>query len=1150
VPLLKRLTFSDAKDVNQCPRIQEPQDRAKRALRPTIGPLIREGSEVDTLAAAVEPAIRYPLSAEQDQFWRAEQQHPRSSALRIVARLRIDGDYSDETFEKTWQYLVARHAALRTRIEHNEGKPIQVVEPQTDFSVVFVDLRALAQSAAESDAEQIAGEQASLPFDLGVAPLLRVCRIAMNDQRSTVVIAAHRIICDERSLEILAREMSVIAAAFERGEAVALADPPTTYARTCEVQPDHLGEMSSPMDVASLRKSLRDFKQLELAADRPRSAMHKLNTAIVSRLIEPSRADALMELALDAACSFECVLLAAILTLLHRYSGETDIGIGMEVSSRDDAQFDEIVGCFVATVPLRVDVSADPSFKQLLERARAAMAGTSSLRRIPLDGLTDISVNVGFDRKSVSNAVHPEAAAVLVAPPSTGSRFDLNFRMTEAAGTWCLACEYNTDLYDSATAADLLDRLDFLLGSVLENPELSLSRLPILTGAERHELVVDLNQTQAAYPSDRIVPDLFSAQALRTPNAVAVICGDEQLTYAELDAASNRLARELMRRDLGPGKRIGILLERSADLVVALLAVFKAGSAYVPLDPGYPTERLAFIVDDTRLAGVISTSSMRGCVQADLLFLQLDTQAREIAANSGGPLETRAGPNDLAYMIYTSGSTGKPKGVQIEHRALVNVLYAMWKSPGITATDVLVATTTISFDVAAVDMFLPLIVGARLVIALTSEAADGNELLRLLRRSDATIMQAAHITWQLLLEAGWTGNPALKILCGGEPLSRNLADTLLACGGELWNMYGPTETTVCCSALRVQPGTGPVLLGPPIANTQFYVLDAHGELVPPGVAGELHIGGDGVARGYFDRDDLTRERFVPDRFRGIAGAKLYRTGDIVRRRGCATLEFIGRRDQQIKLRGFRIELGEIEATLQQQPHVLEAAAVIREGLTGEKAIWAFVVPAADARDPANTFIADLRFGVSKSLPYYMVPSRIVALDSLPRTPNGKVDRRALQKPIDVGAPKLGKPSWTLSQTNDERERSLSVDPTGLATPEGVLPSTDDFSAPRTPTELLLAQIWAETLRLEHVSRSDQLFALGADSLQIFRIVARAKKRGLHLTAKALHLHPTIAALASYLDETLRGARDDAAVPGGTVLRASASHVDAVPNRGA
>jgi amino acid adenylation domain-containing protein len=543
---------------------------------------------------------------------------------------------------------------------------------------------------------------------------------------------------------------------------------------------------------------------------------------------------------------------------------------------------------------------------------------------------------------------------------------------------------------------------------------------------------------------------------------VAVASAGAELTYGELERSSNRLARRLLALGVARESIVGVCLDRGCEMLVALLAVAKAGGAWLPLDPAFPAERLAFMVEDAQAAVVVTETALAESVPAGnaaLLFLDADPA---LDGEDDGPLEPAGSPDDLAYVIYTSGSTGKPKGVEIEHRSVVNFLTSMREEPGLSADEVLVSVTTLSFDIAVLELFLPLVAGARVVLADRDTAMDGRALAALLERSRATVMQATPTTWRLLAASGWAGSPGLRMLCGGEALPRDLAETLLGRGRELWNLYGPTETTIWSAVERVEPGEGPVPIGRPIANTSLYVVDAAGELAPLGVLGELCIGGAGVARGYRGRADLTAERFAADPFAG--GGLVYRTGDVARLRPDGRVEFFGRADAQVKIRGFRVELGEIEQRLLEHPAVREAVCIVREDVPGDQRIAAYLVAAADA-PPAD----DLRRTLARQLPDYMLPSAFVVLDALPLTPNRKVDRKALPAP-DAGRP------------DGARE----------------------YAAPTTPTEQAIAAIWQDLLRVEGVGLDDNFFDLGGHSLLAVECVARVESElGLRVAPREM-----------------------------------------------
>jgi amino acid adenylation domain-containing protein len=575
-------------------------------------------------------------------------------------------------------------------------------------------------------------------------------------------------------------------------------------------------------------------------------------------------------------------------------------------------------------------------------------------------------------------------------------------------------------------------------------------------------------------PRGWTLAELFEWQVERTPHACALVCGARSLSFRELDAAANRLARELIAQGLAPHTRIVVALDRSVELVIALLAVLKAGSTYVPLDPIYPAQRLLHVVANAQPAAILTRAALQ-LQLADSAIEQLcmDGLAARVAAHAGDALQNPADVEAAAYVIYTSGSTGVPKGVAVPHRAVSNFLRSMRRQPGITVSDTLLAVTTICFDIHVLEIFLPLVSGARLVVAAAEESRDGAALLRALQRHEVTLLQATPMTWQLLLEAGWCGTPRLKMLCGGEAMPRTLAEQLLACGGELWNMYGPTETTVWSSALQVASGEGPVLLGPPIANTQFHVLDAQLQPVPAGEVGELFIGGDGVALGYFAADELTAQRFLPNPFTACSRALLYRTGDLVRTRG-QCLEYLGRADDQVKLHGFRIELGEIEHTLLRHPAVIQAVATVRAAASGAATLCAYVV--LRNAESGDAVLAELHASCETHLPHYMQPHCITVLASLPRTPNGKIDRRALP------APAVSVPS----------------------------PAVAAESAAHRSTQKRLTTLWQAVLGVAHVDPAANFFALGGHSVLAARLLRQVEAEfGVRLALAALLAAPTL-----------------------------------------
>jgi amino acid adenylation domain-containing protein len=645
--------------------------------------------------------------------------------------------------------------------------------------------------------------------------------------------------------------------------------------------------------------------------------------------------------------------------------------------------------------------------------------------------------------------------------------------------------EYNTDLFDATTIERMAGHFHTLLEGIVTNLEQRIGTLPLLTEPERHQLLVAWNATQTEYPRDLCVHQRFEAQAARTPDRVAVVFEGQRLTYRELNQRANQLAHHLQSLGVGPDVLVGIYVERSLEMVVGILGILKAGGAYLPLDPAYPKERLAFMLEDTQAPVLLTQERLLGELpehRAAVVCLDADREvtAQQSVENPSSGVTS----GHLAYVIYTSGSTGRPKGVKIEHRSVVNTLEAMHRESGLTDADTLLSMTTLSFDISVPELFLPLVVGARVVIVSRTVAADGEQLARALVETGSTVMQGTPASWTLLLSAGWEGSDRLRALCGGEALPQGLAAQLVERMRSLWNLYGPTETTVWSTVYRVSSVDGPISIGRPIANTQIYLLDDHGRPAPIGVPGELYIGGDGVAQGYLNRPGLTAEKFIPDPFGEQPGARLYKTGDLARYLPDGNIQFLGRLDHQVKIRGFRIELGEIEAMLGQHPAMRETVVLAREDEPGDKRLVAYIVP---DQEPVPT-MEELQGYLRAKLPEYMVPSAFVFLDGMPLMPNGKVDRQALPAP--------------------ERKR-----------PE--LESA--FAPPRTPTEELLAGVWTQVLGIEQVGIYDNFFELGGHSLLATRVVSRVRDAfQMELPLRCIFEAPTVAELSRVIKEVSAG----------------------------
>jgi len=787
------------------------------------------------------------------------------------------------------------------------------------------------------------------------------------------------------------------------------------------------------------------------------------------------------------------VLLAAWNVFLSRYSGQEEILVGAPIQNRMIPESEGLIGPFVNTVVLRCDVSRDATFRELLDQVRETSIDAFSRQEVPVELLIERLMHerstshtplfqAMFSHQQIMRRPDHFADLALsqVHLNPAASAVDLTFAVMEDVDHVRAVMHYSTDLYDAASARRFCGHLIRLLESIVEDADQQVGALAMLADDELEDIQRWGRGPALDLPGGACLHTLIADRARANPDAVALVGEDgASLTYAQMEAASGRLAGILRGRGVGPGAVVGVSLPRTPELVVALLAILEAGAAYLPLDPDHPDERLSFIARDAGMSTLVTRSDVAihwSDGKSPVILLDDLRQPPTLPdAGAAGSAES----HDVAYLIYTSGSTGRPKGVEVTHENAVNFLLSMVELPGLSLSDVMVAVTTLSFDIAVLELFAPLVAGGTVVVASGDTCADGVELRSLMERVKPTVMQATPATWRMLLDAGWEGDDALKVLVGGEALPAPLAGKLAASCGEVWNMYGPTETTVWSTCWRVPRAEAPIRIGAPIANTTVYVLDESLERVPVGVNGELYIGGLGVARGYRNRPDLTAERFLPDPFSARPGARMYRTGDLVRFHRDGTLEYVRRLDDQVKVRGFRIELGEIEAVLRGHEAVAEGFVRAFEPGTPNARLVAYIV----VERGASLTGSEIRRYLARQLPRYMVPGFVVELDEVPRTPNRKVDRNALPDPLTSG-------------TDDVRA----------------------FEAPTTEFENMIARVWKDVLEVERVGRHDNFFELGGHSLLSLRAVSAIEDlTGLRLDPRAFFFQ-TVEQLGTQLEE--------------------------------
>ncbi|MEV0401886.1 amino acid adenylation domain-containing protein [Actinoallomurus sp. NPDC050550] len=1043
--------------------LAERLDETRRGARPAL--------------VAVPRPERVPLSFAQRRLWFLDQFEGRGATYTMPLALRLTGDLDVDALRAALTDVVDRHEVLRTVYPQVDGEPWQMVldDPHPELRVIET-----------GDVAAALAEDAAYGFDLASEIPVRAHLYATGPGEHVLLVVLHHIAADGWSFAPLARDLICAYAARAEGRPPGWEPLPVQYADYALWQPDALGSEDDPgsliaCQVAYWRATLDGLPdQLDLPADRPRPAQASYEGGQVPVEIDAELRAGLAALARREQCSVFMVVHAALATLLTRLGAGTDIPIGTPIAGRTDQAVDDLVGMFVNTLVLRTGLSGNPTFRELIARVREADLAAYQHQDLPFEHLVEIlnpprstarhplfQVMLAFQNNPRAHLTLPGLTAEPLHLHAGTAKFDLHFVLgDELSGV----LEYATDLFDRETAETIAARFVRLLRAVVANPDARVGDIDVLDAQERHRVLEAWNATDRPFPEVTPV-ELFEAQVARTPDAPALVAGTladpdtaVTFTYARLNDEAHRLARHLIEEHgAGPERLIALALPRTAELVVAVLAVHKAGAAYLPIDTRFPADRIAMMVDDARPVAAVTCETTAHVLPAGLPQVRLPLRLDD---SSAPRCPRRTLPEHPAYVIYTSGSTGRPKGVVVPHGTVTNLLDSMAERVPLTSEDTLVAVTTVGFDISVVEIYLPLLAGARIRLAREEEVADPVRLDRII--ADATVMQATPTLWQELIDL--PGLDGLRVLVGGEALPAGLAQALLNRGCPVLNLYGPTETTIWSTYAPIDAAKAArPPIGRPLGNTRVYVLDAALRPVPPGVPGELYIAGAGLARGYLGRPDLTAERFVADPY---GPGRMYRTGDLARHLPDGRIEYLGRVDHQVKVRGFRIELGEIEAVLTAHDSVSQAVAVVREDRPGDRRVTAYVVGAVDA--------GELRKSAGQSLPDYMVPSAIVTLDALPLTPNGKVDRRALPVP-DITASSRG---------------------------------------PRTPVEEVLCGVFAEVLGTVSVGVDDGFFDLGGDSLLATRVVARVRSvLGVELPVRALFETPTVAGLA----EAVRGA---------------------------
>jgi aspartate racemase len=1032
-----------------------------------------------------------PLSFAQRQMWVIDQMTPGNPAYSLPVGFRMFGPLDAAALEDSFNEIIRRHEALRTTFAVNYGEPLQVIHPELKLRINITKLDHLTREDRENRLQILASEESVKSFDLTRLPLIRVSLYCLGETDHVLIVNTHHIVVDGFSIGLMLDELNILYRAFTSGGVPSLPELAVQYADFAAWQRQTIGKGSYANQVEYWRKQLHGrLPVLELPCDKTRPAFQSFSGSNVFFTIPKALSEGLASVGAREGCTFFMTMLAAFRVLLKRYSNAEDIIVGTPIAARTPNEIAPLIGNFLNMAALRLELSGELTFIEALRKSRETALDAFSNSDLPFEIIVE---NLKFDRDPERNPIFQVILQVLPAKELKlgelqvrpyhfdlkTAQFDLSLHLYEEAEDYSARFEYCTDIFHADTIERMAANFIQLLEGIVCDPDRRISEISILAESERHQ-ILGWNNTLRSYPKEKCVHHLFEEMVSAAGDRCAVECDGGVLTYRELNAKANRLANYLVKSGVRPETFVGIHLDRSLELLVGLLGILKAGAAYVPLDPSFPEDRLAYMIEDAKISTVVTQVELLSALASSCrTAICLDREWGRIEREDAGNLNTPLVSTNLAYTIYTSGSTGRPKGVMIEHRSAVNFLSSMQKEPGFNENDVLLAVTTVSFDIAAMELFLPLITGGRIVMARKDEVIDGHLLLKLIERSGVTTLQATPATWKLLIDSGWTSTHHLRMLCGGEPLPRELANKMLERGGELWNMYGPTETTIWSSVRKIELGTDPVLIGSPIANTQFYIVDQKMRPVPIGVPGELLIGGDGLSRGYLNRQELTAERFVENPFLS-SEHRVYKTGDLARFRSNGGIEFLGRLDSQVKVRGFRVELGEIEQCLIQHAGVCDAVVLTWDDANRDRRLVAYFVRETGAKASVSEF----REFLQQKLPSYMIPSFFVEMEAFPLTPNGKIDRRSFPEP----------------------ENSK-------------LESNAGYAAPESELELQLAGIWRKALNVERIGANDNFFELGGHSLLAARLFAQIERKlGVNLPLAILFQAPSIRQLSEKIKQ--------------------------------
>ncbi|MFA7117094.1 MAG: amino acid adenylation domain-containing protein, partial [Bacteroidales bacterium] len=1033
------------------------------------------------------------LSSSQKRIWFVNQLEGANASYNIPLDFKVSGNFNIEAFKQSLKIIAERQEILRASFSNKNGNPVQTFENKAEIEFVFHNLTEKSPKEAETEYLNISAAAAEHIFDLEKAPLWRSVLVQMLDSSFRILFNFHHIISDGWSVGIFIKELSEIYNSLVNGRELKLKKLTIQYADYAASQQLHNNSDKINKQVDYWCKKLQGAPEIiQFPCDFQRQKFQTFNGGEVRIKFSKTTTLKLKELANENNISLYMLLFGAYVILLHKHSHDTDIVVGTPIANRKNGLTDNLIGIFINNLAIRSNITGDLSIKKFINQLKnnlfeayqnqeapfeTVLKKLQLKRNLSISPLFQVMFNLLNAHNEQLNFDGTEVDYLDI--PRKIAKYDLSLIMSERNDELRGIFEYNSDLHKPSSIERISKHYENIIAFILESFEHKISEIPILTRSEQTLLLTEINNTNSEYPEDKCYHQLFEEAVKEHPQKTAVLFANKQITYEELNKKANQLAAYLRNKQIGENHFVGIYLDRSIEMVIALIAVMKTGAAYIPLDPIYPKDRIKLILDDASPKAIITHKNLFDNLPETSAEL-IDINNQEIGQSASKNLKLNTKASAVAYQIYTSGSTGKPKGVQIQHSALNNFLLSMAKKPGCTKTDVLLAVTTISFDIAGLELFMPLLAGAKVVVAKQEEARNADLLINLIEKHNPTILQATPVTFKMLLMANWKGSNYLKVLCGGEAFPLDLAQNLNQVCKEVWNMYGPTETTIWSTIKKVEQNNwngAYETIGFPIDNTQIYVVDEYFKPQPIGVSGELLIGGKGIAKGYYNRPDLNIDRFIDSPFE--KGAKLYRTGDRVKFLEDGDLEYLERMDNQVKIRGFRIELGEIETALKSLEYIRDAVIVVKEDSSKNKVLVAYFI-SKNGTVNQNEIAKEIR----KKVPDYMVPGVYTELAEFPITPNGKIDRKALPDPE--------------TKSHD----------------------TTEIIPPKTKNEKQILEIWKRLLEKDEISVEDDFFALGGHSLLAVNLMVKIEeKTGVRLPLATLFNHTSIRKLAQCIHET-------------------------------